>query len=900
MVRQNSIGGPGTAEIAVLAVLFISALSFSAGAQQAEQITVVGTGATGQPASTTVLGATGIARSGTNTIGALLDQLPAFGSQGVNGAQNDGGFGEYFVDLRNLNFDRTLVLVDGQRFVLSGIQTDEAVDLNDIPAAFVDHIEVLADGTHPQYGPDAVAGVVNVVLKDQVEGIHLDTYGAAAGAGDAGTTEVSLTGGHDFGDGHVAIGLDAYRRDPVLQSDRPWSANPIASAALTPAGPDILHGSTAAPGGHAVGDGIDSLALGGGRSAPYDAATDYYNPAGRRYLQAGLQRETVYADADRAMTDSTTANIELLYTDRTATTLQPPQTLGLTGTDKHPDGFVIPAADPFNPFAKPVTLERVVTEAGAQQTTTSGPVWRVLGGLDGLLGSWAWSASFNHGQSLSHYATDNEIDLTRALQTAGAAACPLAAGCMPANWFGPDSLSRQALHYIRYTGRSQSAYTESVGQAHVTGPVFGLPGGQARLTLGAEMRSVAGATNVDYVTARGDQSGDDAAPTDGGYESYDIYAALAAPLLRNLSYAKALDLSLTARESATTRYGSFPTLRASLDYAPSRGLHLFATSGTAQRPPAISEAFGGITSSLQPVSDPCAQRSGLRANPVVDSNCRAQGLGPGFTQNSPLVDVLSGGNPSLHPEQSENETLGVNFEPPALPWLSLKADWYDYRITDAIDSLADTDPNLIPDICYASARLSSPLCALITRFTGGGNAGQISSILGRDENVGTIKTDGLDFDSVAAFETGEIGQVKFDWQTNWLLNYRLHTLGQPGFTQYAGTFPGLSNVGLFARVRSRATLDWLTSGWDFAWTGRFLSGGRVLGASSAELFRNAPDTFYQDVAVSKQLGRLTVLAGIDNIADTRPPTLVDGQTNTDTSTYDVVGRFMWARVVYRF
>lgn len=860
----------------------------------------MGGGAASQPASTTVLGATDIARSGAVNIGSLLDQLPAFGSQGVNGAQNDGGFGEYFVDLRNLNFDRTLVLVNGQRFVVSGIQTDEAVDLNDIPTGFVDHIEVQADGTHPQYGPDAVAGVVNVVLKDQIEGIHLDAYGAAAGAGDAGTAEISLTGGHDFADGHIAIGLDAYQRNPVLQSDRAWSADPIASATFTPSGPVILHGSTAAPGGHAVGDGIDSLALGGGRTEPYDAATDYYNPAASRYLQGGLQRETAYVDGDRSINDSISANIELLYTDRAATTLLPPQTLGLTGTSKHPDGFIIPASDPFNPFAAPVTLERVVTEAGAQKTTTSGPVWRILGGLDGVTGTWNWSLSLNHGQSLSQYGTGNEIDLTRALQTAGAADCPAQAGCVPANWFGPGSLSQQALRYIRYTGRSQSDYTESVGDARVTGPVFALPGGRARLTIGTEIRSEAGATTVDSVTAQGDQSTNDAAPTSGGYDTYDAYTVLAAPLLHGVSLAKDLDLSLAARESATSRYGSFPTLRAALDYVPFQGVHFFAVTGTARRPPAISEAFGGVTSSPQPVTDPCSQNSGLRSNPVVNANCRAQGLGPGFTENSPLVDVLSGGNPSLHPEQSENETLGASIEPPAWPWLRMKIDWYDYRITSAIDSLADTDPNLIPDACYESARLSSPLCALISRFAGGGNAGQISTILGRDENVGTIKTDGLDFGLTATKDVGGLGRLTFDWQTNWLLNYRLHTLGEPGFMQYAATFPGLADVGLYARVRSRATADWRAGDWDFAWTGRFISGGRVLGAGPSDIYAASPCILYQDISLSRQIGKLAVLAGIDNVADTKPPTLVDGQTNTNTSTYDVIGRLVWARVSYVF
>jgi len=869
-------------------------------AQPAEQITVTGASGNHDPTGTTVAGAQTNGRSGVSTLGALLDQLPAFGSQGVNAAQTDGGFGEYFIDLRNLNFDRTLVLVDGSRFVLSGIQTDEAVDLNDIPAAFVDHVEVLKDGTQPQYGPDAVAGAVNVVLKDQIEGMRLDTYGAATGVPDGGTADISLVGGHGFANGHVAFGLDFYQRNPVLQSSRAWSADPIASAVATPTGDHILYGSPATPGGHAVGPGIDAEARGGGQTAPYNASTDTYNLAPDHDLQGGLQRESAYFDGDYALTDSISANTELLFTDRRATTLQPPQTLGLTGTAKNPNGFTIPASDPYNPFGAPVTLERAVTEAGAQTTTTSGPVWRVLAGLDGTLNDWTWSVSFDRGQSISTYVTDNEVNLTRALQTAGNGPCLAAAGCVEANWFGPDSVSQQALNDITYTARSQSAYTETDGQGRVAGPVFTAPGGAARLTIGADIRAESAYTTVPPVTAQGNQAGNDAQPTSGGYDSTEAYATLSLPLLKNMLLAHRLNFLLEARFTDTSRYGAFPTLRASMEYTPVEGVHLRATSGTARRPPAISEAFLGITGSQQRVTDPCDKSFGLRSNPVVNANCLAQGLGPNFTQASTLIDVLSGGNPSLHPEQSENEMLGLTISPPAARWLSASMDYYQYRITSAIDSLADTDPNLIPDICYETAGLGSPVCRLITRIAGGGNAGQISSILALDENVGTIKENGLDFEVSADPPETRFGVLKLGWQTNWLLNYRLRTDGQAGFTQYAGTFPGLNEVGSYARLRSRATADWARGPWSFGWTGRFISGARVLGAAPGDVFTKAPDIFYQDVDVARRIGGFTAMAGIDNIADTRPPTLIDGETNTDTSTYDVLGRLFWARMSYAF
>ncbi len=283
---------------------------------------------------------------------------------------------------------------------------------------------------------------------------------------------------------------------------------------------------------------------------------------------------------------------------------------------------------------------------------------------------------------------------------------------------------------------------------------------------------------------------------------------------------------------------------------------------------------------------------------MVAANCARQGLGPGFTQASPLIQVESGGNPHLHAERSENEMLGATLTPPALPWLQASVDWYHYRIRDAINSLEDSDPDLVPDACYASAHLSSPLCALITRIGGGGNAGQIGSILGRDENVGTIKTEGLEFGLGVDTALGQGVRLKLDWQTNWLLDFRLHDTGAAGFTQYAGSFPGLSAGGSYARVRSRAVVGVERGVWSAQWTGRFISGARVLGETGA--YDAAGGVAYQDLEVSRSARGVTAMLGVDNLFDVRPPVLLDGETNTSTQTYDVVGRLVFGRVSYAF
>jgi iron complex outermembrane receptor protein len=869
----------------------------------AEDISVTGgsrpVGDSGADPVTTIDSGT-IARSGATSLEELLEQIPALGAQGVNSSQNAGGYGENFVDLRNLNFDRTVVLVDGSRFVASGIKTDEAVDLGNIPVSLVDHIDIYRDGVQPQFAADSVAGVVNVVLKTHVQGVRMDVYGGLAGAGDAATQSASLVAGRDFSNGFMTVSLGASDRQAIPQRDRGWAAGPITEATFAPGGGvDVLTGSPAVPGGQAIGPGVDALLLGGGRYRDFNPRTDQYDFAADQDLQGGQTRVTASINGEYDFFDGVTGFIDAIGAYRRAQDLLPPAMLGLNGTAKHPQGFVVPADNAYNPFGQAVDLERAVTEAGDQTITTIGPTWRIVSGVKGVADGVDWRISVNHGQGDTVYATSNEIDLTRALDTLSPSLCAAQPGCVAADWFGPDSLSPRALAYVGYTDRSHSAYAEDIVQADIRGDLGNLPGGRAQVSGGLAWRREAGMTSVSAVTQAGDQSGPDAAPTSGGYETAEAYGDVFLPVLRGLPFAHALTVDFAVRGEATSRFGNIPSAKETLRYAAVSDIAFRATHGTGGRPPAISEAFAGTYANFLPVTDPCDAGSGLRANAVVNANCLAQGLGPGFRQNSALIDVPGGGNPGLHAERSENASLGAVLTPHDMSWMTASVDWWQYRIKHAIDSLADTDPNLIGNACYESAGLSSPLCSFITRAPGGANAGQISEIYAPDENVGTIKTSGIDMDFSARREVTGGFTVAVDWQGSWLLDWRIHDVGTPGFTQYAGYFPGLSGVGLYPRLRARleTTLDF--ADWSLGWTTRYMSGGHVLGAEGTP-YSQAAQVFYQDVSISRRLGRFGFLAGIDNITNRSPPLLVDGVTNTDTNSYDTAGIFLWARLTANF
>jgi len=817
-----------------------------------------------------------IARSGAATLDDYLKKLPAFGFQGVNQNQNDGGYGVSFLDLRNLNFNRTLVLIDGRRVVLSGIKTDEAVDVANIPPSLIDRIEVLPDGSAPRYGADAVAGVVNIILKHDLTGAELTAGGAVSSVGDGAGGDLSATYGKDLDGGNVTVVASWMRRDPILQADRPWARDPIDAAAFAADGDlQLTRGSAATLGGHPV--------FAGGAGTP---VTNGYDTSYASDLRGGLNRATLNVIAHHEVGNGIAAYTELSYSDKISTTLLPPQMLGLTGTYKNPDGFVIPAANPFNPYGQAVTWQRVLAEVGNQSTRSDNQVFRAVLAFEGtLFTDTAWSVSVNHGESRTAYATYNSVNLTRALQT-------VSQGGVAGDYFGAGSLSAAAANYIRYTDTTKSDYLETEVQAHIRRPLYLLPAEPWQLTLGTEYRHEYGQTMPSAVTLAGDQSVPDSAPTAGGYDSREVFVDVGMPLLEDRTFARMLRTDASARYVSTDLFGGFTVWQFDAEWAPVQDLHLRAGIGTARRVPAITEAFGGSTANPTDVTDPCDGANGLLSNPVVAANCRAVGLTSAFRQFSALLEVANGGDPHLKPEASRNFNAGLVFTPGAVPTLRVSADYYRIDVHDAIDSLADANPNYIPDHCYASVNLASPLCALITRTPSGPSAGQISRIEAPDQNIGAIDTDGIDLGMTYRRPLGA-GTLRLDWQSTLLLDYAVQeTPGSP-FIQEAGTFPNISSAGSLTRRRSLFSTGCDRGPWTAEWNMQIIGGARVLGESPNTPFNSAPAIVYHDVGVEWRRAPFSVKLGVENLTNQRPPTLIDGVTNTNVATYDVVGRSVY-------
>ncbi|NRA82949.1 MAG: TonB-dependent receptor plug domain-containing protein, partial [Gammaproteobacteria bacterium] len=175
----------------------------------------------------TVIGAADIAASGAISIDDILQDMTAAGGAMTHPGINNGSGGNARINLRGLGSNRTLVLVNGRRMIASGTGAASTVDLNSIPVSMIQRVEILKDRATALYATDAVAGLVNIILKRDYEGFEINVQGGATGHNDAEKTSIDFTLGTSFDKGNLVIGVQYTDRGDASQADRGYSNCPI-------------------------------------------------------------------------------------------------------------------------------------------------------------------------------------------------------------------------------------------------------------------------------------------------------------------------------------------------------------------------------------------------------------------------------------------------------------------------------------------------------------------------------------------------------------------------------------------------------------------------------------------------------------------------------------------------
>lgn len=952
----------GVAAVAValtpIAVVHAQTAAPAPGAEQAiqeaeETIIVTGSRIRRSPLDldqpTVFLDEAALERTGLSSTADVLQRLPSaggglntrFNNSGNFGNPPDGGgvgAGSAEIDLRYLGTRRTLVLMDGLRLVsgaaASGIPA--AVDLNVIPNAMIERIEVLQAGASPIYGSDAIAGVVNIITKEGQDGLQASAqYGSFFEEGDGETLDLNLSYGVRGERTSVVFGASYVDQNAVSSADRDISQFPdpgatectVNCSSATPLGRFIVNNPVT---GEGLNLTLKNAVAGRPRFDPANptgpgsdfkdfTVADRFNFAPFNLILTPSERLGLFFSSRHELTDNINLRVKAIYNNRKSQNQAAPLPLFVgpdSGNGNLLDRISIDATNPYNPFG--VTLSaggagnppanygfvgRRFVENGPRRYFQNVDTFYVTGTLDGSFEAgarqWFWDVNAVFGQNDARQTVFGNVNAQRLAQALG----PISGctgPCVPFNIFGGvGSITREQIAYVTFTQRDRSEQRLMDFSANVSGELFELPGGPLGLAIGYEHRDQRGEFNPDPIVAAGLGSDIPALPSQGRFNVDEVYAELRAPILKDRPFFDELEASFAARHSNYSTFGGTTTLKAGLQWKPVQSLMLRGSWAEGFRAPGIGELFGTPSRFDQELVDPCSDLNRAGVSAAVRTNCIAQGVpaNGSYIQANPQLSVITGGNADLQPETSESWIVGAVFSPRFAMdagWaarLDLEVNYYDVSVDGAIQPIG---AEVLLGRCAETADPFS--CAAITR-TASGAVAQISGLL---QNIGSIKTRGVDL--TLNFRTPEtsVGSFGLYWSNNFLLEYTETVPATNGSTRIEreGTERGSPDQA-FPKFKSTAVLDWASDNFNASFTGRYISG-----VTESQNANKLGRRFYGDVQATWMPAfldeRVSLTVGVNNVFDKDPPGCIScGLNNFDPTTYDVPGRFGYVRLSYK-
>ena len=741
----------------------------------------------------------------TNVAEEILREIPGV-VPSIGSAVNNGNAGASFVNLRGLGSNRNVVLLDGVRIVPA--ELNGRFDLNNVPLALVERVDVLTGGASTTYGADAISGVVNFITRQDFAGVEANLGTSITEQGDGMTFRADLTIGANFDDGrgNVVLGIGYQEADPVYQGARDVSRFNIGSFSGAPSG-----SGTSIPSRFSVpGSGTLQVAPTGASLVPTYAPYNF-NPF--NIFQTPFERYNIYAAGRYEVSDAVEVYTRGLFSKNTVSTIIAPS--GAFGI-----AVQIPLSNPFltagirnqfcaandsNPnLAGTQTLTAAECAAAATATSPTDPNYREittalfrraeevgpriseytttvfdyrLGARGGITDTIDWDVFGSYGESENLQVIKNYTLNSRwrqALRATNVNTCiDPSNGCVPVNPFSPTiggitpAMARflTADSTVRVVSSMAQARATVSGDIAVSAPWASDP---IAFAVGAEYRNYSASQQSDLLASAGDLGGaGGAAPAiNGGYDVYEAIGEVVVPLVQDRPFFHDLTLEAGVRYSAYTvnapgspSYNT-TTWKVGGSWSPVEEFKIRGSYARAVRAPNIAELFNPQNTGLTSLSnDPCAVLNDagtrIRPNPTgtLRAVCLAQGANAGTIDSiaQPIAsqaNATSGGNLLLGPESSDSWTLGFVFEPTFLPGFSLTVDYYDIEITGAITT---PDPSAAMDACFAGANLSTtnPACLAIRRdpLTGGlnGDPATTRGLFLALSNLGALATNGIDF-----------------------------------------------------------------------------------------------------------------------------------------------------------
>ncbi len=894
---------------------------------QVEEVLVTGTRIRRKdlttPAPVTIIDRKQIEESGVVGLGEFVQTLTAQGNA-LNARSNRQNDGQVRVNLRSLESKRTLVLVNGRRMI-SGSVGETVVDLNAIPLAAVERIEIMKDGGSPIYGSEAIAGVVNVILKRKFEGTEISALGGVSSRGDAQSVDVSLSTGivGERGTAFFSVGWQEQR--PIMGNARSWAAQPLfydfESGTVQPffspytgngsfsiwdeaacaGNPDLMTPALQGACAHLAGGGDNLFVYDPetGEYRPWTPSDDDYNFQDDFYLLTPARRLQLFSAGNYQLLPAVRAFYEASFVNRRSSTLNPPDF----------NDVLVSGQSLSNDFETDLLLSRRMMEFGRRIFHTEQDTFRIVAGLDGELGGWAgplqgwrWELSYLFGRNTSHArleglvrapALDASVGpsfLDDGVPTCGTPGAPNT-NCVPLDLLhGVGTLTPEQRREIGFTGIDHGFNELQVVSLTSNGKLFSLWADRpVGLAAGVDLRRESGGYFPDPVTAAGESTGSNQQAVSGRYSSAEWYGELSIPVVNGKPALHELELLAALRSARYSTFGSHTTYKLGVRWAPVRDVTLRGTWSTAFRAPDVLELYQGGADAFPDASDPCG-------DPATSPLCPADAGGP-----NDFIRTVQGGNTALEPETARIFTAGVVLQPRWVKDVSLTLDYWDIDLENAIDLIGT---QVILDGCYAAdaADSNADYCARVHRNP---VTGAIDFVEDPLVNIGGTRTSGLDLAARWAIPARTLGRFHLAFDATYLLRYD-KTFPDGRVTEAAGTY-GLSPL-VLPRWRWEAGVSWQRGGLGASTTAHYVGSYEEcadgLCVRTPRITRRVSANLVFDLEASYHLrtgiGTTGFQLGVRNVLDSPPPMVFTAADNQTDPTYDFAGRSYWARLTQSF
>ncbi|HEX7914565.1 TonB-dependent receptor domain-containing protein [Rudaea sp.] len=906
------------------------------------------------PQPVSIMTAADIKALGATNIGDLLTRMPQLATtftMGNSGASiGTAGIGAQ--DLRNLGPSRTLVLVNGRRFV-SGNTDVVTVDTNMIPVEMIDRVEILTGGASAVYGADAVTGVMNFILKDHYEGTNLKLQVDDSQRGSFKKYSAAITSGWSFADdrGHSIFNIEHAQNDALFFPSVFGSKS--YTSILTPGNKyrrvympnggyfdQLPGGAFTIDSGSYVFDPNGSV-----RPQRFDGAyspgnlhctdCDYLNLNAIEMLTPKYNRTSINFNTTYDLNSSARLYLESSFTWSDTTNIEQPAFGYYTITPDNP--YISPALAQLMD-GNPITVGRFDNDGGFRNELDQRQTGRVVAGITGTFaGDWQYDASVNYGvtQVNTDYINNRVIPRWSASVDAvtdpasGKIVCrstldpgyvnpdlglsyasfgSLLNGCIPTSIFGDGAVNSAARNWFNVTTIRRDKLTEQVASGTLTNNnLFAMPfnAGSASLVLGAEYRREEMTVTADPLDLTGNTFNNAIPGFGGSFNVKEGFGELGLPLITDKPFFKQLGLEMAMRESDYSTVGHTETWKYGLNWALDDNVRLRFTQSFAERAPNVSELFSGAGVNFFQLTDPCSTSS-MSSAPnlaVRQRNCAALGVPPGEYPLPSTIQGISGSNPDLKSERGKTYTYGIVLTPQFVDGLLLSADYWNIKLSDAISVVSAQD---IVDNCVDSpGGIANIYCASMKRDP---TTHLINFVQQTNLNLVATNTSGIDLAASYSHDIGP-GRARFELNATRTLQYTnfpfqddptrpQHLIGTDGFPKWKA-----------ALDMSYAWDKWLLS-WDTRYFSSMLiavSAYSTLEKYYANPYAYAP-TFeggrvYHDMQVAwgDRKAGLQLYFGMHNVFDRKPPLLIDG-TSFGGGLYgnDAWGRSFYAGVNYHF